>query len=91
MLMLSQFVPPGLMLLARNWYLYAKVTSSAPMMLLSSAEFMWGAVAISSCADLYAKFLVEALRELPLPLPPRLFWSARPSWEIEMTVNDMTT
>jgi hypothetical protein len=73
MLMLSQFVPPGLMLPARNWYLYAKVTSSAPLMLLSSAELMWGAVAISPCVDLYAKFLVHLLRELLLPLLPGLF------------------
>jgi len=87
MLMLSQFVPLDLMLVARNWDLYAKMVFGAPLMLLSSAEpeFMWGAVAISSCADLYAKFWVQLLRELPLPLPPGLFWSAQPTWSTKTT------
>jgi len=77
--MLSQFVPPSLMLLARNWYLYAKMVSGAPLMLLSCSQFMWGVVAISPCADLYAKFWVQLLQELPLPLSPGLFWSAQPT------------
>jgi len=66
--MLSQFVPLGLMLVDQNWYLHAEIVSGAPLMLLSSAQFMWGAVAISFCADLYAQFWAKLLRQLPLQL-----------------------
>jgi len=48
-------------------------------------EFTWGVVVISPCADLYATFWVHLLRELPLTLPPGLFWSAQPSLGVETT------